>query len=77
MPQQLRRLSDKLFSAFQQACEQDDVEVAEIILHALELVLTREQGEAAKSERRTDTGPVVEAYGRLKALKSKRERERR
>ena len=31
-----RRLSDKLFTAFQQACEQKDIEVAEAILKALE-----------------------------------------
>ena len=65
-----RRLSDKLFTAFQQACEQKDVEVAEAILKALELVLTREKAEPGKSDRRAgETGPVVEAFSRLQELK--------
>ncbi len=69
-PQPHRRLSDKLFAAFQQACEQNEVDVAEQILHALELVLTRER--VSHPERREDPGPVVEAFGQLKTLKSKR-----
>jgi len=73
MQEPLRRLSDKLFAAFQQACEQNDIEVAELIVRALELVLTRE-GQGAKSERRDEAGPAVEAFGRLKELKKKRGR---
>jgi hypothetical protein len=67
-----RRLSDKLFVAFQQACDQGDIEIAETILRALELALTREGGKNA--DRRDDTGPVVEAFGRLEELKRARAR---
>jgi len=65
-----RRLSDKLFAAFQQACEQKNIEVAEAILRALELVLTREMVDPGKGDRRGgESEPVVEAYGRLQKLK--------
>ena len=43
-----RRLSDKLLAAFDQACEQGHVEVAELVLKAIEIVLTVEE---APSER--------------------------
>ncbi len=65
-----RRLSDKLLAAFNQACEQDEVEVAELVLKAIEIVLTREAGPAER-ERRSHLGPVIEAFGRLKALREK------
>jgi hypothetical protein len=67
-----RRLSDKLLAAFDQACEQDQVEVAELVLRAIEIVLTREAAPADR-ERRTRPDPVVEAFGRLKALREKAE----
>ena len=63
-----RRLSDKLLLAFDQACEQGQVEVAELVLKAIEIVLTRE---AAPAERRGHLGPEVEAFARLKALREK------
>jgi hypothetical protein len=70
-----RRLSDKLFAAFQQACEQKNIEVAEAILKALELVLTREMAEPGKADRRAgESEPVVEAYGRLQKLKEAQKR---
>ena len=65
-----RRLSDKLLAAFDQACEQGHVEVAELVLKAIEIVLTEEAPPTAR-ERRTHLGPVVEAFGRLKALREK------
>jgi hypothetical protein len=73
MPQPLpRRLSDKLLAAFDQACEQGHVEVAELLLKAIEIVLTEEAAPADR-ERRSHLGPVVEAFGRLKALRGKTE----
>jgi len=63
-----RRLSDKLLIAFDQACEQGQVEVAELVLKAIEIVLTQEAAPAER-ERRNHLGPVVEAFGRLKALR--------
>jgi hypothetical protein len=65
-----RRLSDKLLAAFDQACEQGQVEVAELVLKAIEIVLTQEAGPAER-ERRSRLGPEVEAFGRLKALREK------
>lgn len=70
MTQAPRRLSDKLLAAFDQACEQGQIDVAEIILHALELVLTKEVS-AGFADRRKHMEPAVEAFGRLKALKEK------
>jgi hypothetical protein len=65
-----RRLSDKLLAAFDQACEQGQVEIAELVLKAIELVLTQEAAPVER-ERRSHLGPVIEAFGRLKALREK------
>ncbi|MGQ0663184.1 MAG: hypothetical protein ACT4P2_06275 [Pseudomonadota bacterium] len=62
-----RRLSDKILLAFNQACDMRESDVAEHLLRALELSLTR-QGGYAKSDHREHLGPVVEAYGRLEEL---------
>jgi len=70
MNQTPRRLSDKLLNAFDHACEQGQVDVAEIVLHALELVLTKEVA-AGFADRRKHMEPALEAFGRLKALKEK------
>jgi hypothetical protein len=43
MTQFTRRLSDKILAAFDQACEQRQLEVAEHLVRALELTLTRER----------------------------------
>lgn len=67
-----RRLSDKLLLAFDHACEQGRVEVAELVLKAIEIVLTQEAAPTAR-ERRSHLGPEVEAFGRLKALREKLE----
>ena len=62
-----RRLSDKILIAFNQACDQHELEAAELLLRALDLSLTRE------AQRRPDTrvefGQVIEAFSRLKALR--------
>src|SRR5712692_5955846 len=52
-----RRLSDKLLAAFDQACAQDRVEVAELVLKAIEIVVTQEAA-ATERERRSHLGPV-------------------
>jgi hypothetical protein len=64
----LRRLSDKILAAFNQACEQKQVDTAEHLLRALELSLTRYGGQG-KSDHRSQLGPVVEAFGRLETLR--------
>ena len=68
MTQYDRRLSDKLLVAFDQACDQNLVAVAELLLRALETTLTREGG-AKNVDKRQDLGPVIAAYARLKELK--------
>ena len=40
-PRYSRRLSDKILIAFHHACDQADFEVAEQLLHILEMMLTR------------------------------------
>jgi len=40
-PRYSRRLSDKILIAFHHACDQADLEVAEQVLHVLEMMLTR------------------------------------
>ncbi len=60
-----RRLSDKILSAFDQACDRGEMEVAELLLRALELTLTRAGGKG-HVDQRDELGPVLEAYARLK-----------
>ena len=64
-----RRLSDKILSAFDQACERGEIDVAETLVRALELTLTRVGGKGS-IDHRVDLGPVVEAYARLKQMRS-------
>jgi len=65
-----RRLSDKILAAFDQACDQREVEIAELLVQALEHALTRPAGKS-DVDKRGDLGPVVEAYARLKQLRGK------
>jgi hypothetical protein len=60
-----RRLSDKILSAFDQACERGELDVAEMLVRALELTLTRTGGKGSVDQR-IELGPVVETYARLK-----------
>lgn len=70
MPQPLRRLSDKVLAAFDQACDQGEIEIAEALMRALETILTRQGGEAVEDHRQ-NLGPVAEAFARLSALKDR------
>lgn len=63
-----RRLSDKILLAFDQACEKGELDVAELLVKALELTLTRVGGQG-NVDRRVDLGPVTDAYSRLKRLR--------
>jgi hypothetical protein len=65
----LRRLSDKILAAFDQACKQNDLEAADHLLRALDITLTRE-ALAGKADRRGELGPLTEAFSRLKELRS-------
>lgn len=64
-----RRLSDKILAAFDQACDRQEVEVAELLVKALELALTRTGGKG-NVDKRQELGPVLEAYARLERLRS-------
>jgi hypothetical protein len=64
-----RRLSDKLLSAFDQACQRGELDVAELLVRALELTLTRSGGKG-NVDQRAAMGPVIETYARLKELRS-------
>jgi hypothetical protein len=63
-----RRLSDKIIAAFNQACDQRQADVAELLVRALELALTRQGGKGVQ-DKRANLGPVVEAYARLDQLR--------
>jgi hypothetical protein len=68
MPEFSRRLSDKILSAFNQACDRGELEVAEHLARALEAALTR-RGGADATENREDVEAVEIAFVRLKALR--------
>ena len=59
-----RRLSDKILIAFHHACDQGDFEVAEQLLHILEMMLTR-RPLTADGTRRRNMESLVAAHERL------------
>ncbi len=63
-PRQGRRLSDKILVAFHHACDIGDFEVAETLLHTLELMLTRRPTPADLGRRRSMES-LVAAHERL------------
>jgi hypothetical protein len=69
MTQFSRRLSDKILAAFDQACEQGQIGVAEHLVRALELALTREGG-PGRVDQRHYMEPVIAAYERLRTLQA-------
>lgn len=69
MTEYTRRLSDKILFAFNQACDQGYFDVAEVLIRALELALTR-QGGYGKTDNRQNLQAVTDAYARLQTLKS-------
>ena len=63
-PRYTRRLSDKILIAFHHACDQADFEVAEQLLHILEMMLTR-RPLTADGTRRRNMESLVAAHERL------------
>lgn len=63
-PRYTRRLSDKILIAFHQACDQADFEIAERLLHALEIILSRRPA-AVDLNRRRSMESLVAAHERL------------
>ena len=68
MTQPDRRLSDKILAAFDQACQRRELDVAELLVKALETTLTRAGGKG-NVDKRHDMGPVLEAYAKLQRLR--------
>jgi len=68
VPRYSRRLSDKILIAFHHACDQADYEVAEKLLHVLELMLSR-RPTAAEGNRRRTIESLVAAHERLWMLR--------
>jgi hypothetical protein len=64
MAGQGRRLSDKIIDAFDMACAQNELEVAEGLYRVLEIVLTH-YGGAGKTDKRLNTEFILEAGARL------------
>lgn len=63
-PRYSRRLSDKILIAFHHACDQGDFEVAERLLHVLEMMLNR-RPLAPDGTRRRNMESLVAAHERL------------
>jgi hypothetical protein len=63
-PRYSRRLSDKILIAFHHACDQGDFEVAEQLLHVLEMMLSR-RPLTPDGTRRRNMESLVAAHERL------------
>jgi hypothetical protein len=63
-PRYSRRLSDKILIAFHHACDQADFEIAEQLLHILEMMLTR-RPLTPDGNRRRSMESLVAAHERL------------
>ena len=61
-------LSDQILSAFHQACDEADYQVADHLLRTLEMMLTRQQVGAGTNDRR-NIDSLVEAHERLWQLR--------
>jgi hypothetical protein len=59
-----RRLSDKILVAFDQACDQGDLEIAELLLGVVEMIVTR-RSIAPDGSRRRNAESLVAAHQRL------------
>lgn len=67
-PRYSRRLSDKILIAFHQACDQGDYEIAERLLHLLEIMVVRRTPHPDANRRKSMDG-LVAAYERLWCLR--------
>jgi hypothetical protein len=66
-----RRLSDKILTAFHHACDQADFEVAERLLHILEMMLARRPLTPDRTRRR-NMESLLAAHERLWQLRHPR-----
>ena len=67
-PRQTRRLSDHILTAFHQACDQGDLEVAERLLAVLEMAVSPRLLPQSAPDRRS-VESLVAAYERLWQLR--------
>jgi hypothetical protein len=74
-PRYSRRLSDKILLAFHYACDQGDYEVAEHLLHVLEMMLRR-RALSPDLNRRRSMDSLVAAHERLWYLRHPQEAQR-
>ena len=63
-PRYTRRLSDKILIAFHHACDENEFETAEQLLHVLEMILTR-RPLTPDGNRRRNIESLVAAHERL------------
>lgn len=71
MSLEFKRLADRILYALQLALEQDDLEIAEILGHALEKALTRMAGGADFVERRDFDDQCASAMQALSDLRAR------
>lgn len=64
------RLADRVFDALLLALEQNDIEIADMLVRAMELAMTRNTGGGEFVERRDYTAELEQALAKLKALKA-------
>lgn len=72
MAAEFRRLGDSIRAAFDHALEQEDLEVAEHLYRALELVWTRPVPGRSLDRRNWEEDPVTSAFDRLENLRHAR-----
>ena len=66
-----RRLSDKVLEALNLALEQEDLGIAEMLINALELALTRGAGGSEFVERRDFSHDIESALEKYDSLRKK------
>ena len=64
------RLSDRILTALELSLDQQDVEISEILLQALEQSMTRKSGGGEFVERRDYTAEMEKIMTRLRALRN-------
>lgn len=63
------RLSDRILSALELSLEQKDLKIADVLVKALELAMTRNSGGGDFSERRNYPPEIERAMDKLHALR--------
>jgi hypothetical protein len=63
-----RRLADKVIAAVNQACDQNELEIAQQLVSALELILSRQGGKESE-EKRQELSDIIQAFNRTIGLK--------